>query len=194
MQGTGINTSRRRFLVIANSVAWGVALIGVAAPFVDSFFPSERAKAQGAPIEVDLSKIEPGMLVTVEWRGKPIWVLRRTPAMLNGLDKHDQLLLDPKSEQSQQPAYAQNAARAIKPQYFVAIAICTHLGCIPTYRPDVAAADLGADWPGGFFCPCHGSKYDLSGRVFKSMPAPQNLAIPPYRYLSETRLQIGEET
>ena len=155
--------------------------------------PSERAKATGAPVEVEVGKLEPGMLITVEWRGKPVWVLRRTQAMLALLGKHDNALSDPHSDTAQQPNYARNPVRAIKPQFFVAIGICTHLGCTPTYRPDVAAADLGSDWPGGFFCPCHGSKFDLAGRVFRGVPAPLNLVIPPHRYLSATRLLVGEE-
>lgn len=187
------NVPRRRFLVIATSVVGSIAAVGIAAPFLMSFWPSERAKAAGAPVEVEIGKLEPGMLITVDWRGKPVWVLHRTQAMLDLLGKHDNALRDPQSEAAQQPSYARNLVRSIKPPFFVAIGICTHLGCVPTYRPDVAAADLATDWPGGFFCPCHGSKFDLAGRVFKGVPAPLNLVIPPHRYLSETRLVVGDD-
>lgn len=166
-------------------------MVGVAVPLVMSMLPSARAKAAGAPVEVDIGKIEPGMLLTVEWRGKPVWVVNRTKAMLDQLPKNDPLLVDPNSEVPQQPPYCKNPTRSIKPEYLVAIGICTHLGCSPTYRKDVGAADLGADWPGGFFCPCHGSRFDLAARVFKGVPAPTNLVIPPHQYLSAARIQIG---
>jgi ubiquinol-cytochrome c reductase iron-sulfur subunit len=192
MERSEVN-SQRRLLVVATSMAGGVALLGLAAPFLASFAPSERAKALGAPVEVDLSKLEPGMLITVEWQGKPVWVLHRTPAMLALLGKHDDRLRDPQSEASKQPAYAQNATRAIKPQYWVAVGVCTHLGCTPTYRPEAVAPDLGPDWGGGFFCPCHGSKFDLSGRVFTGVPAPTNLVIPPHYYRTASLLVVGAE-
>ena len=186
--------SRRRFLLAATSIAGGIASIGVATPFVMSMMPSERAKAAGAPVEVDITKLEPGMLLLVEWRGKVVWVLNRTPEMLATLKKVDAELADPKSEKPQQPAYAKNDTRSIKPQYLVVEGVCTHLGCSPVFRKDIAPADLGADWLGGFFCPCHGSKFDLAGRVYKHVPAPTNLVVPPHVYLSDTSLLIGSDS
>ena len=186
--------SRRRFLLPATSIAGGIASIGVATPFVMSMMPSERAKAAGAPVEVDITKLEPGMLLLVEWRGKVVWVLNRTPEMLATLKKVDAELADPKSEKPQQPAYAKNDTRSIKPQYLVVEGVCTHLGCSPVFRKDIAPADLGADWLGGFFCPCHGSKFDLAGRVYKHVPAPTNLVVPPHVYLSDTTLLIGSDS
>lgn len=144
-------------------------------------------------MEVDLSSMQPGMLLTVEWRGKPVWILHRTDPMLTLLKRHDNLLLDPQSREPQQPVYAANETRSIKPQYLVVIGLCTHLGCIPTFRSDTATADLGSDWPGGFYCPCHGSKFDLAGRVFKNVPAPLNLEVPRHEYLNDTRLLIGKD-
>jgi ubiquinol-cytochrome c reductase iron-sulfur subunit len=185
------DNSKRKFLIAATSVVGGVAAAGVAVPLVMSMLPSARARAAGAPVEVDISKIEPGMLLTVEWRGKPVWIVNRSPEMLAGLAKVEAQLADPKSDQPQQPVYCKNAHRSVKPEYLVAVGICTHLGCSPTYRKDVGAADLGADWPGGFFCPCHGSRFDLAGRVFKGVPAPTNLIIPPHQYLSDAKLLIG---
>ena len=191
-----INQERRRFLVLATAGAAGVGALGVAKPFVASFFPSEKAKAAGAPIDIDVSKIEAGQLVTAEWRGKPIWVLNRTEQQLKDLPSLNGELVDPSSAAAdQQPKYCQNELRSIKGKdnIWVAIGICTHLGCSPTFRPDLAPADLGANWKGGFFCPCHGSKFDLAGRVFKGVPAPSNLVIPPYKYLSETTIRVGED-
>ncbi|MEN3113564.1 ubiquinol-cytochrome c reductase iron-sulfur subunit [Uliginosibacterium paludis] len=172
-----------------------IAAVGVATPFVASFTPSERAKAAGAPVEVDLSKLQPGEKMTVEWQGKPVWILRRTPEMLASLKGAEDRLVDPKSEAPQQPAYVKGEARAIKPEYFVCIGICTHLGCSPSDKLKKGAeSGMGESWPGGFLCPCHGSQFDLAGRVFKSMPAPSNLVIPPHTYLSDTRLLIGEDS
>jgi len=187
-----MNPRRRRLLVITS----GLGVVGTAfaiTPFVMSMLPSARAKAAGAPVEVDISKIEPGQLLTVEWRGKPVWILRRTPAMLEELKKDESLLADPNSSvASQQPTYAQNLDRSIKPEYLVVIGICTHLGCVPLPRlVPGAPSGLGDSWPGGFFCPCHGSKFDLAGRVFKNVPAPTNLVVPPYSYLTDTRIIIG---
>lgn len=187
-------SGRRRFLLVTTSIAGAVAGVGVATPFLRSMMPSERAKAAGAPVEVDISKLEPGMLLTVEWRGKPIWVLRRTEAMLETLEKLNAQLADPDSLREQQPAYAQNLTRSIKPEFLVVEGVCTHLGCAPTFRKDIAPADLGADWLGGFFCPCHGSKFDLAGRVYSGVPAPTNLVVPPYTYLSDSKLLIGAES
>ncbi|MEO8767625.1 MAG: ubiquinol-cytochrome c reductase iron-sulfur subunit [Nitrosospira sp.] len=184
---------RRRFLIVATSVAGTIATAAVATPFVMSMMPSERAKAAGAPVEVDLSKLEPGMLLLVEWRGKVIWILDRTPEMLATLKKLDSQLADPNSDKPQQPQYAQNETRSIKPAILVVEGVCTHLGCSPIFRKDIAPADLGPDWLGGFFCPCHGSKFDLAGRVYKSVPAPTNLVVPPHMYLSDSLLLIGSD-
>ena len=191
-EGQKVDTSKRKFLIAATSAVGGVAAAGVAVPLVMSMMPSARAKAAGAPVEVDISKIEPGAILTVEWQGKPVWIVNRSKEMLDLLGKHDDKLGDPQSEQPQQPAYCKNATRSIKPEILVAVGICTHLGCSPTFRKDIGAADLGgADWPGGFFCPCHGSTFDLAARVFKNVPAPTNLKIPPHQYLSDAKLLIG---
>lgn len=192
MDNQEINQGRRRFLTLATAGAGGLAAAGVAAPLVASFFPSEKAKAAGAAVEIDISKIESGQMLTAGWRGKPIWVVNRTEQQLKDLPTLDGNLVDPKSETEQQPANCQNDVRSIKPQIWVAVGICTHLGCSPTYRPDLAPADLGADWKGGFFCPCHGSKFDVAGRVYKGVPAPTNLVIPPYKYLNDTTILVGE--
>jgi ubiquinol-cytochrome c reductase iron-sulfur subunit len=186
-----VDTRKRKFLIAATTAVGGVAAAGVAVPLVMSMLPSARAKAAGAPVEVDISKIEPGMLLTVEWRGKPVWIVNRTKEMLDLLGKHEDQLADAKSDMPQQPDYCKNATRSIKPELLVAVGICTHLGCSPTFRKDVGAADLGGDWPGGFFCPCHGSRFDLAARVFKGVPAPTNLVIPPHQYVSDAKLLIG---
>ncbi|MGH8694721.1 MAG: ubiquinol-cytochrome c reductase iron-sulfur subunit, partial [Burkholderiales bacterium] len=179
----------------ATSVAGGVAGVTVAVPFVASMNPSARARAAGAPVEVDLSKIEPGMMVTVEWRGQPVWVVHRTRETIDRLPKLDGVMADPKSSMPMQPDYARNEARSIKPEYLVLVGICTHLGCVPSQKlAPGAESGLGEDWPGGFYCPCHGSKFDLAGRVYKGVPAPANLKVPPYTYLSDTRLLIGEDS
>ncbi len=183
----------RRKLVLAASAAGSAAAVGSAIPFVASMAPSERARSAGAPVEVDFSRLAPGNLMTVEWRGMPVWILHRTPAMVERLEKLDALLLDPASKKPQQPEYTRNPWRSRKPEFLVAVGICTHLGCVPSYRGDVAPADLGADWPGGFHCPCHGLKFDLAGRVFKRVPAPSNLVVPRHKYLADTRLLIGED-
>ena len=194
MSQNEVDRSKRRFLIAATTAVGGVAAAATAVPFVMSMLPSQRAKAAGAPVEADISKVEPGMLVAFEWRGKPVWVVNRTKEMLDLLGKHDDALRDPQSNEPQQPSYCKNATRSIKPQYLIAIGICTHLGCSPTYRKEVGAPDLGADWPGGFFCPCHGSRFDLAARVFKDVPAPLNLEIPPHKYLSDSRILIGEDS
>ena len=193
MDNKEINQGRRRFLTLATAGAGGVAAIGVAAPFLASWFPSEKAKAAGAPIEVDISKIEAGQLMTVEWQGKPIWVLNRTEAQQKSIPAQDGEMADPSSDVDHQPEYCKNELRSIKDNIFVVIGICTHLGCSPTFRPDVAPADLGAGWKGGFFCPCHGSKFDLAGRVFKGVPAPTNLIVPPYKYLTDATILVGDD-
>ena len=194
MNNLSVDPSKRRFLVTMTSAVGGAAALGVVAPFVMSMLPSARAKAAGAPVEVDLSKVEPGMQLAVEWRGKPVWVVNRTKEMLDLLAKHDAKLTDPASDTtSQQPEYCKNPARAIKPQYLIVVGICTHLGCSPSYRPELAPADRGPEWVGGWFCPCHGSRFDLAARVFNGSPAPTNLVIPPHQYLSDTRVLIGED-
>ncbi len=186
--------SARRNLLIAGSAMGGAAAAATAVPFVASMTPSERAKAAGAPVEADISKLQPGEKMVVEWRGKPVWILRRTQEMLESLKKIDEKLSDPASERKQQPEYAQNEARAIKPEYLVVIGICTHLGCSPSNKFEKGASSgISPDWEGGFICPCHGSLFDLAGRVFKSMPAPSNLEVPPYKYLTDTRILIGED-
>jgi ubiquinol-cytochrome c reductase iron-sulfur subunit len=187
--------TRRHFLTVATAVTAGAGAVATAVPFVASFKPSARAQALGAPVERDVSKLEPGAIVKVEWRGKAIYIVRRTKEMLSSLDRDTDLLADPNSENTeQQPDYAMNEYRSIKPEYLVVEGVCTHLGCAPTPRFEVAPADLGPDWPGGFFCPCHGSKFDLAGRVFKSVPAPSNLKVPPYRYVNDTTILIGADT
>lgn len=193
MDNRETDAHRRKFLTVATAGAGGVGLIAVSIPFVQSMSPSEAAKAAGTAVEVDLGPVGPGMLLTVEWRGKPVWIVHRTDQMLDLLGKHYNQLADPQSREPQQPEYAKNATRSIKPQYLIVTGICTHLGCIPSYRPDVAPADLGPDWSGGFYCPCHGSKFDLAGRVFKNVPAPRNLEIPPHEYVSDTHLLIGKD-
>jgi ubiquinol-cytochrome c reductase iron-sulfur subunit len=179
-------------LAAVTAAVAGVATAGSAIPFLASLGPSERAKAAGAPVDADLSKIGPGQLHTVEWRGRPVWILRRTPDMLKRLASAEPFLSDPKSEvTSQQPPYAHNATRSIEPEVFVTLALCTHLGCIPSYYPQPDSVQPG--WPGGFYCPCHGSKFDLAGRVYRGSPAPTNLVIPPHRYLSAQAIRVGED-
>lgn len=188
-----LDPEKRQWL-LATGVAGGVAVLATAMPLAASLAPSERAKAAGGPVEVDLSELQPGDSRTVEWRGKPVWVLRRTPAMLAALQGHDEQLADPQSSQKQQPEAARNPERSLRADVFVAIGICTHLGCSPSAAPKGGNnPSLPADWPGGFFCPCHGSTFDGAGRVFKNKPAPSNLEIPPYRFAAETRLVIGED-
>jgi ubiquinol-cytochrome c reductase iron-sulfur subunit len=193
MSGNEVNPSRRRFLTAATTVIGGVGVGFALVPFISSMSPSAKARAAGAPVRADISKIEMGQMIRVKWRGKPIWIVNRTQEMLDVLPTLDSQLRDPESLEPQQPDYAKNEYRSIKPEYLVLIGICTHLGCSPTFRPDIAPADLGKDWKGGFFCPCHGSRFDLAGRVFKGVPAPLNLVVPPYRYLSETEILVGDE-
>jgi ubiquinol-cytochrome c reductase iron-sulfur subunit len=186
-----IDQQRREFLLTTTSVLGGIGALCALSPFVASWMPSAKAQADGASVEVDLSKIEPGQQVTVAWRGKPVWIIRRTEAMLKHIENDNPPLRDPDSLVAQQPPYAQNKYRSIKPEYLVLVGICTHLGCSPKYKP--FEKELGPEWPGGFYCPCHGSTFDLSGRVFKSVPAPINLEVPPYRYISPHIIIIGEE-
>jgi ubiquinol-cytochrome c reductase iron-sulfur subunit len=192
-EGVVDDKSRRRFLVTATSVVGGVGIGFTAWPFLASLKPSAKTQAAGAPVEIDISKIEDGQKLTVEWRGKPVWVVKRTEQDLAKLATLNAKLRDPKSKEEQQPSYAQNPARSIKPEYLVVIGICTHLGCSPSYvkADDPEGANIDSDWKGGFFCPCHGSKFDLAGRVYQSVPAPTNLVVPPYTYLSDTRILVG---
>ena len=192
MNDYGVDTSKRWFLTKTAAMVGAAGAIFAATPFISSMQPSEKAQAAGAPVEVDISKLEPGQLIRVRWRGKPVWVVQRTQESLSSLPKLEPKLRDPKSEESEQPESAKNEYRSSKPEILVALGVCTHLGCAPTYRPEVAPADLGPEWLGGFFCPCHGSSFDLAGRVYKGVPAPRNLDIPPHQYLSDTRLLIGE--
>jgi len=195
MSTDNVDTGRRRFLVTSTSVVAAVGAGFVAVPFVSSWMPSERAKNAGAPVEVDISKVAEGQMLTVEWQSKPVWIVKRSEKTLSDLPTIDGDLRDPASENvDQQPAYAQNANRSIKPEILVLVGICTHLGCSPTFRPDIGAADLGGEsWLGGFFCPCHSSKFDLAGRVFQGVPAPTNLVVPPHKYLSENVILIGDD-
>ena len=195
MSTDNVDTGRRRFLVTSTSVVAAVGAGFVAVPFVSSWMPSERAKNAGAPVEVDISKVAEGQMLTVEWQSKPVWIVKRSKKTLEDLRKNDDTLRDPASENvDQQPAYAQNENRSIKPEILVLVGICTHLGCSPTFRPDIGAADLGGEsWLGGFFCPCHSSKFDLAGRVYQGVPAPTNLVVPPHKYLSDNVILIGDD-
>jgi ubiquinol-cytochrome c reductase iron-sulfur subunit len=190
MSNAPVNSGRRKFLTLTTAVVGGVGAAAVAVPFVKSWSPSEKAKAAGAPVTIDISKIEPGQLIRVEWRGKPVWVVSRTKKIMDELAVLDDQLRDPKSEEPQQPTYTTNAGRSVKPEIFVAVGLCTHLGCSPTYLPKAFSEQVqGVE--SGFFCPCHGSKFDMAGRVFKNVPAPLNLVVPPHHYVSETNILIG---
>jgi ubiquinol-cytochrome c reductase iron-sulfur subunit len=189
---TGVDKKRRRMLIAATAAVGGAGTVAFATPLLMSWMPSARALNAGAPVEVNVSKVEPGQQLTVIWQGKPIWIVKRTEQMLKDLPSVVPLLKDPDSTvESQQPAYAKNDVRSIKKQMLVLIGICTHLGCSPTYRPEVAPADLGADWKGGWYCPCHGSRFDLAGRVYKNVPAPTNLVVPPHYYKTDDLLLVG---
>lgn len=189
-----VDHKRRRMLVAGTSVVGGLGAVALVTPMLASMSPSERAKAAGAPVEADISKLEPGQMIIVEWRGKPVWIVNRTEDAVASLEKVKGELSDPDSAKSIQPEYALNERRSFEDRnVLVMVGICTHLGCSPTFRPDVAPADLGADWLGGFFCPCHGSKFDYSGRVYKGVPAPTNMDVPPHRYVSESIIVIGED-
>ncbi len=192
MIDNGVDTSKRWFLTKAATMVGAAGAVMAAVPFISSMQPSEKAQAAGAPVEIDITKLEPGQLIRVMWRGKPVWIVQRSQEALSSLAKLEPKLRDPKSDESEQPATAKNEYRSFKPEILVALGVCTHLGCSPTYRPEVAPTDLGPEWLGGFFCPCHGSSFDLAGRVYKGVPAPRNLDIPPHQYLSDTRLLIGE--
>jgi ubiquinol-cytochrome c reductase iron-sulfur subunit len=188
-----VDQGRRQLLTAATVLTGAVGVAFAAVPFLASWKPSARARALGAPVEIDVSKLEAGALLKVEWRGKPVWVLRRTEEMLEALDGFEDQLADPASNSSEQPDYTRNAARAVRPEFMVMLGVCTHLGCAPVERFRRGDAEMGADWPGGFYCPCHGSKFDLAGRVFKGMPAPTNLSIPPHTFLDDNRILVGED-
>ena len=189
-----VDTGRRHFLTVATVATTAVGAAFVAVPFLASWKPSARAKAMGAPVEVDIGKLESGAMVKIEWRGKAVFVVHRTPEMLATLKSVDGDLRDPESNESDQPTFAKNEARSVKPEYLVIVGVCTHLGCAPLDKFTPGDVTVAADWQGGFFCPCHGSKFDISGRVFKDVPAPTNLPVPPYRFVSDTRILIGAET
>lgn len=189
MSDGGVNQSRRRFLASMTAVVGAAGAVGVAIPFVKSWTPSAKAKAAGAPVKFDISKVEPGQMVVTEWRGKPVYVVRRTPAILEAIRALDGKLKDPKSEKSDQPAYAKNEFRSIKDEYLIIVGLCTHLGCAPKFRPEEGS--VTPDWRGGFHCPCHGSMFDLAGRVYQSVPAPTNLMVPPHFYESDSVIVIG---
>lgn len=190
MSNAPVSNGRRRFLTVATSVVGGVGVVGATVPFIASWNPSAKAKSAGAPVELDFSKLEPGQLIRVKWRGKPVWVISRTPNMLSKLDGFTDQLQDPNSEEPQQPAFAKNVYRSLKKEVFIAVGICTHLGCSPTFLADTFAEQVeGMD--SGFFCPCHGSTFDMAGRVFSGVPAPLNLEIPPYHFINDTTVMIG---
>lgn len=194
MSDDAVDTRRRRFLTGATTVIGGIGAAFAAVPFVSSFQPSAKAKAIGAPVEVDISKLEPGQRIVQKWRGKPVWVVRRTPEMVEDLKGLDGTALrDPDSAQPQQPEYAKNAWRSDKPEYLVLVGICTHLGCSPSFVPELNAAGVKQPWKGGFFCPCHGSQFDLAGRVYMGVPAPLNMEVPPYRFATDTLIVVGED-
>ena len=191
MSNDGVNVGRRRFLIAATSVVGAAGAVGAAVPFVGSWFPSAKAKAAGAPVKGNVSKIGPGQQIVAEWRGQPVFIVRRTEETLANLKKVESAVADPDSAASVQPAYVDRKLRSIKPEILVLVGLCTHLGCAPSFRPELAPADLGADWMGGYFCPCHGSKYDLAGRVYKAQPAPLNLPVPPHTYESDDVIIVG---
>lgn len=193
MSDNAVDVGRRRFLTGTTAIIGGLGGAVAAVPFIASFQPSAKAKAIGAPVTVDISKLEPGQQMTAKWRGQPVWVVRRTEAMIDGLKNFDNSLLrDPSSEESEQPEFAANAWRSLKEEYLVLVGLCTHLGCSPSFSPDPGGETMGDNWVGGFFCPCHGSKFDLAGRVFTKVPAPKNMIVPPYRYESDSVVVVGE--
>lgn len=194
MNDDGIDKSRRRFLTTTATVVGGVGAVATTVPFISTMTPSARAKAIGAPVEVDIGDIGPGERKIIKWQGKPIWILRRSEQSLATLSELDEEVRDPDSAVAQQPAYAKNEYRSLKPEYLIVIGLCTHLGCSPSYVPADDEHELGDDWKGGFFCPCHGSRFDLAGRVYKGVPAPANLVVPPHQYLSNTRVLIGDDS
>lgn len=192
MSNERVDAARRRFLTQSTAVVGAAGAAAAAWPFLASLKPSERARALGAPVVQDISALEPGQRITVAWRGKPVWLVRRTPEMIASLEEVREVLSDPDSKQPQQPPYAQNPTRAIKPELLVMVGSCTHLGCSPTFRPDHPAPEIHSTWKGGYFCPCHGSMFDHAGRVYRGVPAPLNLEVPPHRYETDTVVVIGE--
>ena len=194
MENKNIDQSRRRFLTTAATVVGGVGAVTASVPFVSNMNPSAKTKAIGAPVEVDISDIEPGGRLIEKWQGNPVWILRRTDEMLKDISTLNDDVSDPKSDESAQPEYAKNEYRALKEEFFVVIGICTHLGCSPNFVLKEDGENISTDWKGGFFCPCHGSRFDFAGRVFKGVPAPRNLVIPPYKFISPTRLLIGDDS
>jgi len=194
MENTNIDQSRRRFLTTAATVVGGVGAAAATVPFVSNMSPSAKTKAIGAPVEVDISGIEPGGRLIEKWQGKPVWILRRTEEMLKDISSLNSDVSDPESNESAQPEYAKNEYRALNEEFLVVIGICTHLGCSPNFVLKDEGGSISMDWKGGFFCPCHGSKFDLAGRVYKGVPAPRNLVIPPYKFISETTLLIGDDS
>jgi len=196
MADNELDQGKRRFLVAATGIAGGIASAAAAVPFVASMLPSERAKAAGAPVEADIGNLAPGEMTRVEWRGKPVWIVRRTKEMLESVKQNEGKVADPRSERKKEltPEYARNEFRSIKPEYLVVVGICTHLGCSPVEKLKAQTEAFEADWKGGFYCPCHGSLFDLAGRVYKNKPAPDNLEVPPHKFLSGSKIVIGEET
>ena len=193
MSNSNKPSNRRKFLTNLTQIMGGVGAVFAVIPFLSTMSPSEKAKAAGAPVEIDVSALRPGSYKVVEWRGKPVWVVRRTEEMIQNTLENDEILSDPNSLEEHQPSYTQNKYRSINPEFLVLLGVCTHLGCSPLYKPSPKSAELGLDWNGGFFCPCHGSKFDLSGRVHKAMPAPSNLEVPPYYFASENKIIVGED-
>lgn len=194
MQNGDIDKQRRRFLTTAATVVGGMGAVAATIPFISTMTPSAKTKAIGGPVEVDISTLKPGDRIIEKWQGKPVWIIRRDEKTLSDLDALSTEVRDPQSEVKQQPPYAQNEYRSINPEYLVVIGLCTHLGCSPNYFPADEQQDLGADWKGGFFCPCHGSRFDMAGRVYKGVPAPTNLVVPPHKFISDTRILIGDDS
>jgi len=194
MNDAGIDKGRRRFLTTTASVIGGVGAAATAVPFISSLTPSAKAKAIGAPVEIEIGDLSPGELKIEMWQGKPVWILRRGEVSLETLAQDNPEIRDPDSLEDQQPDYARNNYRSIKPEYLIVIGLCTHLGCSPTYVTGQEDHELGSDWQGGFFCPCHGTLFDLAGRVYRKFPAPTNLVVPPHQYLSDTRVLIGDDS
>jgi ubiquinol-cytochrome c reductase iron-sulfur subunit len=194
MSDQEVDQGKRGFLIGATGVVGGIAAAAAAVPFAGSMLPSERAKAAGAPVEVDIANLAPGEMKIVEWRGKPVWVVNRTKEMLDGITKSDPRVSDPKSNEPLQPEYAKNEFRSIKPEIAVLEGVCSHLGCSPQFKSEEAKGDMGQDWNGGFFCPCHGSKFDFAGRVFAGSPAPVNLKVPPYKFVGDAKIIIGDDS
>ncbi|WP_071873072.1 ubiquinol-cytochrome c reductase iron-sulfur subunit [Atopomonas hussainii] len=193
MSNDGVNVGRRRLLIASTSIVGAAGAVGAAVPFVGSWFPSAKAKAAGAPVKVNVGKLEPGQQMVAEWRGQPVFIVRRTEDTLKTLASMTEVVADPESQKSVQPTYVDPQVRSIKPELLVLVGLCTHLGCAPTFRPEVAPQDLGPEWKGGYFCPCHGSRYDLAGRVYKAQPAPLNLPVPPHRYETDDVIVVGED-